>query len=195
MNPAQLVFLTGQSDPRRCGLSGAQQAFGERLAAALGCVLHPYNFPWFTELLPGPPTQAAMAARPGLLRASWHNTRQYLDSGRSSFAGRWSGAWQRLSGQTERTWLLAGSCGLALLAGLRLPLAALAATRIFAYGPVTRWLPPVPTLLVQGRHDRWSRWAVPHADVQVDGGHLDYLAQPALLALARDWFTTRFAST
>lgn len=187
--PTQLIFLTGQSDPRRCGLSEAQRDFGTRLAATLGCRLHPQNFPWFPELLDAPAVRAVQPARVGVLRASWHNSRQFLAAQRSGIAPRWSVAWQRVQAQAGRTFVLAGSCGLALLAALRPAAQSQRQTRVFAYGPVTHWLPPVPTLLVQGRRDPWSRRFVPHPDALVAGGHLDYLADPAVWVLARDWFS------
>lgn len=185
----QLIYLTGQSDPRRCGLSVLQHDFGTRLAAALGCSLHPQNFPWFAELLDDPAELAMQSARAGIVRASWHNARQFLATQRSGFAARWADAWPRLQAQAGCTFVLAGSCGLALLAALRPSAESLRHIRVFAYGPVTHWLLPVPTLLVQGRRDPWSRFFVPHPDAFVAGSHLDYLADPAVWTLARDWFS------
>lgn len=184
---AQLVFLTGQSDPRHCELSALQRAVGTRLATLLEVPLHPHNFPWFPDELPPAPALPSLMA-PGLLRASWHNARQYLAAQRADFARLWHSAWTRLLAQSEHTWLLAGSCGLALLAGLRPDRNALARLRVLAYGPVSRQLPVCPTLLLQGRGDRLSRHWVPHPDQVVAGDHLHYLHDPQLLTLALDWF-------
>ena len=108
----QLAFLTGQSDPARCALSPQQRAFGQALLAP-GRVLHPCNFPYDAAT---PDHQPA-----ALLAASWHNTRHYLRSRRPGFAAAHGPALAQLLQAAPHTLLLAGSCGLELLANLELP--------------------------------------------------------------------------
>lgn len=175
----QLAFLTGQSDPGGWSLSPAQVRFGQALLAP-GRRLHPTNFPYAA---PCPPHRAVP-----LLAASWHNTRMVLASRRGDFGPRHrDGVLQMLAG-APHTVLLAGSCGLELLANLRLPGEALAKASVFAYGPVARTAPEVAHLkVVCGRGDWISRlgWRGPAR--RVPGGHLDYLAQPEVLACAREF--------
>ena len=177
--PLQLAFLTGQSDPRCCALSPAQQAFGEALLAP-GRWLQPLNFPYRQHPAPHAPVP--------LLRASWHNGRQYLLSRRASFAQQHQSDLQALLQNAPHTVLLAGSCGLELLANLGLPDKTLARVSVFAYGPVARRAPAVARLqTVAGRQDWIARLGWRGAATPVRGGHLDYLRQPEVLALARNF--------
>lgn len=178
----QLAFLSGQSDPARCALSPAQQAFGQALLAPRR-TLHPDNFPYDAD---SPPFRRA-----SLLSASWHNAGQYLSSRRADFALRHRPAVEQLLLAAPHTLLLAGSCGLELLANLDLPSALAQRISVFAYGPVARRAPPAARLhLVVGRQDWISRlgWRGPCSTV--DSGHMAYLQQPEVLAMAR-----RFADT
>lgn len=173
----QLAFLTGQSDPARCALSPAQRAFGEALLAP-GRWLQPLNFPYR-------PDAAPHRAVP-LLRASWHNGRQYLMSRRSTFAQQHRHGLQAMLQNAPHTVLLAGSCGLELLANLALPPDSLDRISVFAYGPVARRAPAVAALeVVVGDGDWMSRLGWPGVATRVRSGHLGYLDQPAVLALAR----------
>ena len=175
--PLQLAFLTGQSDPARCALSPTQMAFGEALLAP-GRWLHPLNFPY----RPDPAPHRAVR----LLRASWHNSRQYLSSRRHAFAREHERDLQALVQGAPHTVLLAGSCGLELLANLGLPEEALARLSVFAYGPVARRTPAVARLqAITGRHDWLSRLGWSGDATLVRGGHLGYLERPEVLALAR----------
>lgn len=175
--PLQLAFLTGQSDPRCCALSPVQQAFGEALLAP-GRWLHPQNFPYRQDSPPHRPVP--------LLRASWHNGTQYLLSRRAAFARQHRDRVLALLDKAPHTVLLAGSCGLELLNNLGLPAAALARVSVFAYGPVARHAPAVARLqTVTGRWDGVSRLGWRGATVPVRGGHLGYLQQAGVLALAR----------
>jgi hypothetical protein len=177
--PLQLAFLTGQSDPRCCALSPAQQAFGAALLAP-GRWLHPLNFPYRKD--------SRLHGQMALLRASWHNGRQYLQSRQASFAQQHGRDVQTLLQDAPHTVLLAGSCGLELLANLGLPDEALARTSVFAYGPVARRAPAVARLqAVVGRRDWVAHLGWRGAATPVRGGHLDYLQQPEVLALARSF--------
>lgn len=173
----QIAFLTGQSDPLCCALSPAQQAFGEALLAP-GRSLHPKNFPYRPD---SPPHRAVP-----LLRASWHNGAQYLLSRRAAFAPQHRDGVLALLGGAPHTVLLAGSCGLELLANLAVPDGTLKRVSVFAYGPVARRAPAVARLhAVVGRQDHISRLGWRGAAVPVRGGHLDYLLQPEVLDEAR----------
>lgn len=174
----QLAFLTGQSDPARCALSPQQRAFGKALLAP-GRVLHPCNFPYDAAT---PDHQPA-----ALLAASWHNTRHYLRSRRPGFAAAHGPALAQLLQAAPHTLLLAGSCGLELLANLELPPALAQRCSVLAYGPVARRAPRVAQLQVLvGRQDWVSRLGWRGARQWIDSGHMDYLQQPAVLAIARE---------
>ena len=173
----QLAFLTGQSDPARCALSPQQRAFGQALLAP-GRVLHPCNFPYDAATADHQPA--------ALLAASWHNTRHYLRSRRPGFAAAHGPALAQLLQAAPHTLLLAGSCGLELLANLELPPALAQRCSVLAYGPVARRAPQVAQLQVLvGRQDWVSRLGWRGARQWIDSGHMDYLQQPAVLAIAR----------
>ena len=173
----QLAFLTGQSDPKRCALSPAQQAFGQALLAP-GRRLHPANFPYW-------PDSPAHQHSP-LPRASWHNARQFLRSRQAAFATRHRDTVTALLRGAPHTVLLAGSCGLELLLNLDLPADLLDRTSVFAYGPVARRAPAVARLqAVVGRLDPIARLGWRGPAVLVPGGHLAYLRSGTTLDLAR----------
>lgn len=172
----QIAFLSGQSDPARCALSPAQHAFGQALLAP-GRTLHPCNFPYDAGT---PPFQPAP-----LLSASWHNTRHYLRSRHARFAQAHRPAVEQLLHAAPHTLLLAGSCGLELLANLALPAALAPRLSVLAYGPVARRAPAVARLLVLvGRQDWISRLGWHGPRTWVDSGHLHYLQRPQVLAHA-----------
>lgn len=166
MNALQVAFLTGQSDPGGCALSPVQQAFLERLPLA-GVTRVSNNFPYAADTRPYRPVS--------LVAASWHNTRQYLASRRAGFAEAFGPSVCRLLDRADHTVLLAGSCGLELLANLSLPAERLATVSVFAYGPVARRRPACACVVVCGDRDWLSRMAMPHADHVVQCGHMDYL--------------------
>jgi hypothetical protein len=174
--PLQIAFLTGASDPRSAALSPEQTAFLDALPAPDSWKVR-MNFPY-------PRTTSPYRDIP-LLFASWRNGCGYLASRRRAFAERYRPRVLECLGAAERTLLLADSSGIELLANLRLPAAALDRLHVFAYGPVARGLPGCDGRLVQGRRDLISRACFSTVDAQVEGGHLDYLGNPAVLALCR----------
>ena len=162
----QVAFLTGQSDPGRCALSPLQSAFLDALPVPEAARVR-LNFPYVAG-----PAHREVA----LLRASWNNVRQYLASRRPEFGARHRPAVLALLERAERTLLLAGSCGLELLANLDLPAATLGRVDVVAYGPVGRHQPACSSLLVQGRRDWVSRvWYRGPVDARIDCDHLGYL--------------------
>jgi hypothetical protein len=171
--PLQIAFLTGQSDPRGSALSPAQAAFLDALPAPAAWKVR-VNFPY---------PAATPAHRPvPLVRASWNNTRQLLGSYRQAFAARHRPPVVALLARARWTVLLAGSCGLELLANLDLPAAELERLHVFAYGAVAWRRPACDLRQVRGRRD-WiaragSRVALTAADSWVESGHLDYLGNP-----------------
>ncbi|AWH32251.1 hypothetical protein [Stenotrophomonas sp. SAU14A_NAIMI4_8] len=172
----QIAFLCGQSDPARCALSPAQLQFGQALLAP-GRRLHPCNFPY--------DAQTAPFRRVPLLSASWHNSRQYLRSRQPAFARRHAAAVTDLLLAAPHTLLLAGSCGLELLANLQLPAALSQRFSVLAYGPVARHAPAAARLQVLvGRQDWISRAGWRGARQWVRSGHMDYLQQAPVLTQA-----------
>jgi hypothetical protein len=172
--PLQILFLTGRSDPRSSALSPLQTAFLDAL---------PAPDPWKVRVnFPYPAATPPFRETP-LLGASWRNFCQFAGSRRAAFAERHrAGVLDRIEA-AGRTFLLAGSSGLELLANLRLPAAALARLHVFAYGPVARCVPGCDCRLVQGRRDWISRPWFRAVAVRVDCGHLDYLGRPEVLRL------------
>ena len=175
--PFQVAFLTGQSRPSGVALSPVQANFLAALPAPSASRM-PINFPYRTRTADQP-----FAPTP-LLVASVRNVRQYLSSRRPWFAERHRAAVEAFVARADHTLLLAGSCGLELFNNLALSANALRRVTIFAYGPVARRQPDCPRLLVQGRRDWLSRRYFRTVDVQVNTGHMDYLTDPVVLALA-----------
>ena len=174
----QVAFLTGQSDPLSCALSPMQQRFLDSLAAP---AVVDGNFPYAAQTREFRPTP--------LLRASFNNARQYLQSRRPEFRNAFRPALDALLARSERTLFLAGSCGLELFNNLDLSRTQLERCAVFAYGPVARRRPDCESRLLQGRHDALSRWYFPHVDIRVDAGHMDYLDNDTVLQHCRTWFT------
>lgn len=169
----QVFFLTGQSDPPRCALSPAQQAFIDALPLPATAKLR-LNFPYAANTKPWRPNS--------LVIASLNNAVLYVNSRRAGFERHAPAVLQQLA-RAEQTLILAGSSGLELLANLRLPPEALRTVHVFAYGPVARGLPPCACTLVQGRGDWISRAWFRTVDHRVDCSHRDYLESPEVLAL------------
>lgn len=170
----QVAFLTGQSNPVSWALSPAQSAFLARLQRPERVLCH-LNFPYQPDSAPHTPTP--------LLAASVRNGSQYLLSRRHTFADRYQGALITLLSNARHTVLLAGSCGLELLANLRLPPSALARVSVFAFGPVARHAPQCRFVLVQGRRDWISQCFFHTVTHRVDCGHMDYLYQDSVYTL------------
>ncbi|MDB4917871.1 MAG: hypothetical protein JWM95_5515 [Gemmatimonadetes bacterium] len=168
----QVAFITGQSDPASCALSPVQERFLDALPISEAAKVR-RNFPYAVHSQP--------YQEPMLLRASWHNTRQYFASRRPAFAERSRPAVLQMLARANCTVLLAGSCGLELLANLRLPAEVLANVRVFAYGAVVRRRPVVELVAVRGRRDLIAS-RMPGA-ASVDCNHLSYLESPAVLAI------------
>lgn len=178
--PLQIAFLSGQSDPSGSSLSPAQEAFLAALPVPDGWKVR-VNFPYPETTQPHRPTP--------LMHASWNNCRQTLESRRAAFPERYRPPVLALLARAERTLLLAGSCGLELLANLDLPTPALKRVHVFAYGAVARRRPACDLRQVRGRRD-WiaralSRVPLSSSDTWVACGHLDYLENPAVLAACR----------
>ena len=171
--------MTGQSHPRSAALSPSQAAFLAALPVPAATRVN-LNFPYPFEAPVRPFTSTP------LLSASLRNARQHFASRRPAFSERRRPAVEALLARADRTLFLMGSCGLELFNNLALPARALERVTIFAYGPVARRRPDGDCLLVQGRRDWISRSFFRRVDVQVDGGHLDYLGDPAVAALATE---------
>lgn len=186
--PIRIAFLTGRSDPSRCGLSPQQQSFLGALRAP-GREPVDRNFPYAAP-------QSGHVAVP-LPLAAWRNLGDYIGARRPAFAARHRASVLSAFAGDGAVVLLAGSCGLELLANLQLEAAVRARLHVFAYGPVARQAPDVARLLcVQGRGDWISRvgWRGPVH--RVDGGHMDYLRQPEVRWLCEDFIAaTPCAST
>jgi hypothetical protein len=171
-----VCFLTGRSDPANTALSPDQVGFLDALPLAAHERLD-VNFPYA-------PASGAWRRTP-LPVASVRNTRDYLASRRAAFAREHSDTVREVLARADRTLVLAGSCGLELLANLRLAANELADVHVLAYGPVARRRPPASLETVVGRRDRLARQggAIP-ADHLIGAGHLDYLGSPEFRGIA-----------
>ncbi|MCU0862499.1 MAG: hypothetical protein MUC36_01785 [Planctomycetes bacterium] len=174
----QIAFLTGRSDPASCLLSPVQARFLAGLAAP-GRALVGRNFPYDERT--GPHCTVP------LWRAGWRNLREHLRASRSSFAAAHTASVERQLEAAEHTVLLAGSCGLRLLLGLRLGPERWQRVSVFAFGNVQRRRPPCCCQIVVGRADRLARWCGGRSDLQVPGGHHDYLEQPEVAAACAEF--------
>ena len=174
----QVAFLTGQSDPRRWALSAKQSGFMSALDLPDGVGV-PVNFPY----RPASPEYQDTS----ILQASANNAWMYLRSRTAAFRSRYKADIATLLDRADQTIFLAGSCGLELLLNMRLKSADLERVCVFAFGPVARAIPNCPSLLVQGRSDRLSRQFFPSVDYLVDCAHMDYLANPEVLSLCKNF--------
>lgn len=177
--PLQVAFLTGQSNPPIAALSPSQAAFlAELPVPEEGRVALNFPYPLASPQRPFMPTP--------LLIASLRNAWQYFASRRPGFPEHHRPAVEALLERADHTLFLAGSCGLELFNNLMLPVSTLRRVTVFAYGPVARRRPDCDCLLVQGRRDCISRSYFRRVDVRVDSGHMDYLGNPSVVALAME---------
>lgn len=169
------AFITGHSVRGCTGLSPAQKDFQGRSMVPAECWL-PRNFPYH-ETRPFP-------ERVPLLAASLSNFRHYYASRRPAFRERHREAVTSVFAPHDAVVLLAGSCGLELLANLDLPHAILSKLHVFACGPVSRSVPDAATrVLVQGKRDFISRLYHRRVDHVIDCAHMGYLQAPETLEL------------
>jgi hypothetical protein len=162
----QVGILTGQSDPARCGLSPAQQAFLDAMVPR--ALQIPQNFPY--------DSRSAVYRHSSLLKASLNNGWLYFRSRSHAFRRRHQPTLESLLSQSDATIFIAGSCGLELFNNLALPPLLLSRVQIVAYGPVARRRPNCRHELIGARGDAISRRFFPRPDHSVDCSHLGYLA-------------------
>jgi hypothetical protein len=172
----QVLFLTGQSNPRSCALSPTQHTFLDALPLDEEAKVR-LNFPYDAALAPYCPVPLALATARHALLAVRRLGRGFRERYRPAVLARLAGA--------EHTVVLAGSIGLDLLTRLELPDELLARTDVFAYGAVGGRAPACRTFRVAGRRDHLARWWA--ADAAVATGHLDYLESPEVLRLCVDF--------
>ncbi|MFE5671189.1 hypothetical protein ACFQ58_06200 [Agromyces sp. NPDC056523] len=172
----RVCFLTGRSDRSNTALSPEQRAFLDALPVGIDERLD-VNFPYAPASGPWRPTPLPLA--------SVRNARDYLAARHPRFALDHADAVRDVLTAADRTLVLAGSCGLELLAGLRLEAAAARSVHVLAYGPVARSRPLGLRLeTVVGRRDALARRWARQADHVIDAGHLDYLASPEFRSIA-----------
>ncbi|WP_165314334.1 hypothetical protein [Agromyces protaetiae] len=166
----QVRFLTGRSDRSTTALSPAQHAFLDALPLDEAERVR-VNFPYAPAA--GPWRKVPLPV------ASVRNARDYLGARRRAFATRHTADVRAALAGADRQLVLAGSCGLELLGGLRLDDETLARVHVVAYGPVARRRPPVSLETVVGDRDGIaSRRRLGEPDHRIAAGHLDYLASP-----------------
>ena len=173
----QILFLTGQSDPRSCELSQVQATFLRSLMRP-GVVLRPSNFPYNGG---GAHTVVPM------WRASVANSWQFIFARRSDAIRSGRAVLMEWLDDYPQALILAGSCGLELFNALSLTAALERRCTVLAYGPVA-WARPrfAHLTIVQGNRDILSKFFFPHADILLSCSHLDYLYSPEFLRLASD---------
>nr|WP_297425878.1 hypothetical protein [uncultured Actinotalea sp.] len=182
------VWLTGQSSFRHSGLSAAQDALLDVLAAD-GWSTVRAGLPWTATAVRSPYRSEPLPV------ASARNAAQWLAARTDPTFG--DDVARHLGPVLERTrrrlLVLCGSAGAELLTvGLRRldPDVARPSTTVLALGPVGSLPADVAVHVVRGRTDLLSRWGCRRpSDTVVPGGHLDYAASPdvrrVLLEVAR----------
>jgi len=193
----QIAFLTGPVHPYSAALHPRQKRFlaqlQERLRGNPGSERDPISCAsrsasdvdvvWVNRDFPYPPSTAAWSPTP-LWRASLRNARNFLGARSKRARTHHREHLITFFEQASMTVLLAGSCGLELLAGLELPEAILSRVTIIAYAPVARRpLPRTRLITVRARFDGLSLLFFPRVDYLISGGHLDTLVQPKFLEL------------
>lgn len=171
----QVCFLTGRSDPGNTALSPAQLAFLRALPLADDERVEA-NFPYDV------PT--GQWRRTPLPLASVRNGWDHFGSRHPRFAERHADEVRERFARADRTLVLAGSCGLELLANLRLGSDVLSRVQVLAYGPVARRAPEVDLEVVVGDRDALARPWARRADHVIASGHLDYLSAPGFGPIA-----------
>lgn len=173
----QIMFVTGQSDPRSCALSDTQADF----LAALPVPEHAkvgLNFPYDATMLPYRPVPLPLA--------SWRHVLLFAAIRRRGFRARHRrGVVEQLE-RADRTLVLAGSIGLDILGRLDLPPHVLDRLTVFAVGPVSTRPPHCALFVVVSRRDRLARRWLGRADLIVDCGHLDYLEDASVALHCRE---------
>jgi hypothetical protein len=172
----QVMFLTGQSDPRSCALSESQARFLAALPVPDEARTQ-LNFPYDPQMKPYRPVP--------LLLASWRHLMLFWAIRRRGFGPRHAPAVIEQLEQADRTLVLAGSIGLDILGRLDLPPLVLDRLLVFAFGPVSTTAPDCPIFAVVSRKDQLARWWVGRADAVVGCGHLGYLEDPQVAASCR----------
>lgn len=171
----RVCFLTGRSDRSNTALSPAQLAFLDALPLTAEERLD-VNFPYRPASAPWRPTPLPIA--------SVRNVRDYFGSRRAGFAREHAAAVRTAFAEADRTLVLAGSCGLELLANLQLDAQILARVHVIAYGPVARSRPDAAGIeTVAGRADALARRSTGAPDHEIDATHLDYLSSPEMRAI------------
>ncbi|MEZ6015035.1 MAG: hypothetical protein R3F49_07980 [Planctomycetota bacterium] len=185
--PLRVVWISGASDPRACGLSDAQAALLRACAADDSVAT---NFPF-------------VAGRPArevpLWIASLSNLVQFLSASTPLF--RWAAArhWRALCASSERVLVIAGSCGAQLLRALERATPPGVEVRAIALGPVAWRAPACLEVALVGERDRIARPFVRAGGgarvVSVPGvGHMDYLASELVLGAVRGWVRAHMES-
>lgn len=172
----QVLFLTGQSDPRSCGLSPVQHAFLDDLPVPEATKVR-LNFPYDARLAPYRPVpiwrgslrHLVLFVRIRLLMTGW--------------AAKHRPRVEEQLRRADRTLVLAGSIGLDLLGRLDLPRDLLDRLTVVSYGAVATRPPDCRTIRVASSSDHLARWWP--RDLEVEAGHLDYLGSPEFAALCR----------
>jgi hypothetical protein len=170
----QVAFLTGPVPGQAPALSPEQRALLAALPHDPALRVVACDFPY------GADAEAAVWRRAPLWRASLRNVATYLRARSPGFAAAHAPAMLALLARAEHTLLLAGSCGLELLAGLRLPAPWLRRITVIAYGPVARRAAAAVAALhvASGTRDPMAWFYRLPADCAPRCGHLGYLADP-----------------
>lgn len=172
----QVLYLTGQSDPRSCALSPVQHAFLDDLPVPDTAKVR-LNFPYDASLAPyrkvpiwlGSLRHFVLFVRIRLLMAGW--------------AAKHRPRVEEQLRKADHTLVLAGSIGLDLLGRLGLSRDLLDRLTVVAYGAVSTRPPDCRTIRVASSSDHLARWW--RRDLEVESGHLDYLGSAEFAELCR----------
>ena len=178
----RVVFVSGLSNPRHCGLTPRQLSLLENLGVPSDQLVR-WNFP-FVASDDSPPPKISLP------RASWNNVTQYLAFRGRGRLGRMIVHWRNLVDSTGRLDVIALSCGAELLLRIEQQGSLGGNTRMLLLGPVAS-LPLSPACYgIGGSRDWVARWFGPRVHVQLEGlGHLDYVTDPRVQEIAAAWVT------
>ncbi len=186
--PIKVVLLSGLSDPTSCALSRSQQQFLDRLSVPRDSKIYA-NFPYL------PPDRAEQASVP-LPLAGWRNLSQFLRAWKSPYREHAVAHWDSLVSSCDGLLVVTISCGLEILNACLSTGIRPAELEVLALGPVAWDRPPVPHTLVRGHRDYVLNPLFRSVDVVLPRvGHLNYLNNPAVFALAEQRLQSLTART
>ncbi|MBE9138008.1 hypothetical protein IQ254_12540 [Nodosilinea sp. LEGE 07088] len=173
--PLKVAFVTGLSDPNSCSLSLLYRQFMAELDCLEAWKIY-LNFPY----IPG----SNQPENTPILKAGLANWSQFLGARSPKYRAAIRFHLANIATSSERSFFIAGSCGLEILNQAWTAAIAPNQLHIMALGPVARTYSPMPCTMVQGSRDYISRYFFSQVDVLVPGvNHMGYVQNADVFAL------------